>query len=68
MSDIRSYTVPGIRCGSCRAAIAAELADLAGIELVDVDLGSRRVTVRATADRDAAIRASIERAGYEVAR
>lgn len=67
MSHDRVYTVPGIRCGSCRAAIAAGLGDLADIELVDVDLGSRRVTVRAAADRDAAIRGAIERAGYEVA-
>lgn len=67
MSDARVYTVPGIRCGSCRAAIAAELSGLAGVELVDVDLGAKRVAIRAAADRDAAIRAAIGSAGYEVA-
>ena len=59
------YSVPGVSCGHCRAAITEEVAPLAGVESVDVDLDARRVAVRGAELDDAAIRAAIEEAGYE---
>ena len=61
MSDSRSYTVPGIHCGHCAAAIKEEVSSVEGVEDIDV------VTVRGHALRDEALRAAIEEAGYEVA-
>ena len=61
------YSVPGVSCGHCRAAITEEVAPLAGVESVDVDLEAKRVAVRGDDLDDAAIRAAIEEAGYEAA-
>lgn len=61
------YSVPGVSCGHCRAAITEEVAPLEGVESVNVDLEAKRVAVRGAALDDAAIRAAIEEAGYEAA-
>lgn len=61
----RTYDVPGISCGHCKAAIEGEVAGVAGVESVTVDVDTKRVTVLGEAD-DAAIRAAIDEAGYEV--
>ena len=61
------YSVPGVSCGHCRAAITEEVASLAGVAAVDVDLDAKRVAVRGAELDDAAIRAAIEEAGYEAA-
>jgi copper chaperone CopZ len=59
------YVVPDMSCEHCKHAIASELASVAGVTLVDVDLESKVVTVRGTGLDDAALRAAIEEAGYE---
>jgi copper chaperone CopZ len=61
------YTVPGISCGHCRAAIADEVARVAGVAGVDVDVDAKRVAVRGHEVDDAAVRAAVTEAGYEVA-
>ena len=61
-----TYSVPGVSCGHCRAAITEEVAKVAGVESVDVDLEAKLVTVAGEAD-DAALRAAIDEAGYDVA-
>jgi len=62
-----TYAVPGVSCEHCRAAITAEVSKVAGVEQVDVDLDAKRVTVTGTAVDDAAVRAAIDEAGYDVA-
>ena len=62
-----SYSVPGVSCGHCRAAVTAEVAMLPGVAAVDVDLDAKRVTVAGEQLDDAAIRAAIDEAGYDVA-
>jgi copper chaperone len=62
-----NYFVPGVSCGHCRAAITAEVAMVPGVASVDVDLAARRVTVAGEQLDDAAIRAAIDEAGYDVA-
>jgi copper chaperone len=61
------YTVPGMHCGHCEAAVKDELEAVAGVESVAVDLDSKRVTVTGDALDDTALRAAIAEAGYEVA-
>jgi copper chaperone CopZ len=63
----RTYSVPGISCGHCRAAITAEVTKVAGVAAVDVDLASKVVTVTGTGVADAAVRDAIDEAGYDVA-
>jgi copper chaperone len=62
-----TYSVPGVSCAHCRAAITAEVAMIPGVASVDVDLDARRVTVGGEQLDDGAIRAAIDEAGYDVA-
>ena len=64
---IRSYTVVGMTCGHCQAAVAEEVGSVAGVTSVDVDLTSGRVVVGGAGFTDAAIRAAVDEAGYQVA-
>jgi copper chaperone CopZ len=65
MSQIREYTVNGMTCDHCVLSVTEEVTDVAGVEGVDVELSSGRLVVRGDAD-DAAIRAAVIEAGYEV--
>ena len=67
MSDTRMYSVPGIHCGHCAAAIKDEVSSVEGVDGVDVDLDAKVVTIRGHALSDEALREAIEEAGYEVA-
>jgi copper chaperone len=62
----RTYSVPGISCDHCRAAITGEVAKVAGVAGVDVDLEAKTVTVAGDVD-DAAVVAAIDEAGYDIA-
>jgi copper chaperone CopZ len=62
-----SYSVPEMHCDACRTAIETQIGRVAGVQAVDVDLGSKRVLVHGDALDDAAIRDAIDRAGFELA-
>lgn len=66
MSTTRTYEVPGISCGHCKAAIEGELAKIGDIARVDVDIEAKTVLVEGEASEDA-VRAAIDEAGYDVA-
>ena len=58
-----SYTVTGMSCEHCRAAVTEEVEQVAGVSAVDVDLETKLVVVRGDGVSDAAVR----EAGYEAA-
>ncbi len=60
------YSVPGMSCEHCRTAINGEVAEVAGVETVEVDLERKTVVVRGRALSDADVRAAIGEAGYDV--
>lgn len=62
-----TYSVPGVSCDHCVHAISGEVGGLEGVSAVDVDLTAKTVTVQGDPLDDAAIRAAIDEAGYEVA-
>ena len=64
MEELR-YSVPGMSCSHCEHAISSELAKVAGVAAVDVDLDAKSVRVRGEVIDDAAVRAAIADAGYE---
>lgn len=66
-TDRRIYSVPDVSCEHCRTAITAEVGQVPGVTSVDVDLYARRVTVAGDPLDDAAVRAAIDEAGYDVA-
>ncbi len=65
-----NYTVSGMTCGHCVAAVTDELSALPGVRAVDVDLvagGESTVTVTSDAPVDeSAVRAAVDEAGYQV--
>lgn len=65
--DELTFTVPGMTCGHCEAAVKSEVGNVTGVAAVIVDLHTKLVTVTGRAlDRDAVV-AAIDEAGYEVA-
>ncbi|MBJ7307724.1 MAG: heavy-metal-associated domain-containing protein [Acidimicrobiia bacterium] len=62
----RTYSVPGISCGHCKAAIEGELAPLDGVESALVDIDAKTVTVIGEIT-EVDVRSAVDEAGYEVA-
>jgi copper chaperone CopZ len=67
MTQTLEYTVSGMSCGHCEAAVKEEVSALEGVESVEVDLATKLVAVHGEGLDDAAIRAAIDEAGYEAA-
>jgi copper chaperone len=65
-SETTTYSVPGVSCGHCSSAISTQLAQVDGVEGVEVDLGTKTVTVQGEVSREAVV-AAIDEAGYDVA-
>jgi copper chaperone len=61
------FTVAGMSCSHCQAAVGSELEAVPGVLEVEVDLETRLVVVRGDGLDDAVLRAAIEAAGYEAA-
>ncbi len=59
------YTVSGMSCGHCKAAVTEEIGQVEGVSDVDVDLDTKRVVVRGDSVSDEAVRSAIREAGYE---
>jgi copper chaperone len=62
-----TYTVAGMSCGHCKAAVEAEVAQVPGVESVVADPETKLVVVRGDGLADDALRAAIDEAGYEAA-
>ena len=60
-----TYRVPDISCDHCEAAITGAVSPIAGVESVDVAVDDKTVTVAGDFD-DAAVRAAIDDAGYDI--
>lgn len=66
MSTTRTYDVPDISCGHCKATIESTLGDRQDVEAVEVDVDARKVRVVGAASEDD-VRSSLDEAGYAVA-
>jgi copper chaperone CopZ len=65
VSETKTYNVPGMHCGHCKASVTEELQAVAGVEQVDVDLDTKLVIVSGAGLEDVSLRAAIGEAGYE---
>lgn len=65
MPTSSTYNVSGMTCQHCVASVREEVSELPGVEAVQVDLASGRLTVTGDAAADA-VRAAVADAGYEV--
>ena len=64
-APIHTYSVPGISCDHCKRAIEGEVSAVASVDSVTVDIEAKLVTV--VGGDDAAVRAAIDDAGYDIA-
>jgi|RhiMetdeSRZDD1v2_1073273.scaffolds.fasta_scaffold3077646_2 copper chaperone len=60
----RTYAVTGMTCGHCALSVHEEVAELAGVEHVDVELGAGRLEVTGGHFSDDEVRDAVHRAGY----
>jgi copper chaperone CopZ len=65
MSTTHTYSVPDISCDHCKRAIEGEVSTVADVTSVDVDIDAKTVVV--IGGDDAAVRAAIDEAGYDIA-
>lgn len=63
--DEITLTVPDMSCSHCEHTVGTALERVAGVVSVDVDLETKRVTVRGDSLVEARLRAVIDEAGYE---
>ena len=64
-----TYEVKGMTCGHCVSAVSGEIAKLEGVTDVAVDLDGGKVSVTSAEPLDdAAVRAAVDEAGYELVR
>ena len=62
----REYTVSGMTCAHCVMSVREEVTEVSGVQAVDVDLASGRLTVAGEGVSDDAVKAAVAEAGYEV--
>ena len=63
-----TYSVTGMTCDHCVRAVETEVAKIAGVDSVRVDLAAGQVTLRSDDPVDPAeVKAAVEEAGFEIA-
>jgi len=64
------YKVQGMTCGHCVSAVTSEISALGGVSEVTIDLNSGAVSdvhvISAAALDEAAVRAAVDEAGFEL--
>ncbi len=60
----RVFTVEGMSCEHCRAAVASEVSAVPGVRSVDVDLAAGTLRVAGTHVDEVAVAAAVAEAGY----
>ncbi|MFF9867972.1 MULTISPECIES: heavy-metal-associated domain-containing protein [unclassified Streptomyces] len=61
------YQVTGMTCGHCEGAVSSEISEIPGVTSVTAEAATGRVTVVSEAALDeAAVRAAVDEAGYEL--
>jgi copper chaperone len=60
-----SFTVPGMHCGHCKAAVTEDVRRVPGVHSVDVDLDAKLVRVAGSGVDQASVVAAIDEAGYD---
>ena len=62
----RHYTVSGMTCSHCVLSVDEEVSEVAGVDAVDVDLTTGRLSVSGDGFSDESVRDAVADAGYEV--
>ena len=62
----KTLSVEGMSCNHCVMHVKNALLEVAGVESAEVDLGQKRAVVDGGSFDDAALKAAVVEAGYEV--
>ena len=62
-----TYTVTGMTCAHCAAAVTEEVSAVPGVESVGVSVEAGTVLVRGVGVSDEQVRTAVDEAGYAVA-
>ncbi len=62
----KTLSVDGMSCGHCVKHVTNALLEVAGVESAEVDLGSKSAVVSGGGFDEAALKAAVAEAGYEV--
>ncbi len=65
-NETRTYTVEGMTCQHCVMSVREEVGEIGGVQSVDVDLETGRLTVAGSTFTDEAVRDAVAEAGYAV--
>lgn len=64
----KTFLVPDVSCDHCVSAIQGELLKIDGVDVVDVDIASKRVTVKHDGKvTDEQLVTGLDEAGYDIA-
>jgi copper chaperone CopZ len=63
----RTYTINGMSCNHCVMSLRKELAQVEGLEVLNVGIGTATVAMDEAHVSDEQLRAAVERAGFVVA-
>ena len=61
-----TYTVSGMTCSHCVLSVTEEVSEITGVDAVDVDLATGRLSVSGNGFSDEAVKDAVADAGYEV--
>ena len=61
--DTAVYTVEGMHCSHCEAAVCRAVEDVPGVESAKASASRKTLTIKGPAAEDA-VRAAVEKAGY----
>ena len=65
--NVSQWQVEGMTCGHCVASVTEELTELPGVESVDVELETGRVTVTSSTELQRSdVEAAVTEAGYSL--
>lgn len=67
MTENLTFIVPEMSCANCEAAVSGAVSKVTGVAGVVVNLDTKHVEVSGESLDEAAIRAAIDDAGYDVA-
>ena len=62
----KQYTVKGMTCGRCERSVQEDVEEVAGVSSARADHATGRLVVRGDEGDDAAVRAAVFEAGYQV--
>jgi copper chaperone len=62
----KTLSIEGMSCKHCVMRVKSALEGVAGVESAEVELGAKRATVVGASLDDAALKAAVAEAGYEV--